>query len=42
MENMYHIWAGILQQDIDDEREWAETYGPQKQNRLEKAMQRRL
>ena len=42
MEDMYHIWAGRLQQDIDEEREQAETFGPRRQNRVEIAVQRRL
>ena len=42
MENMYHIWAGSFQQDIDEEREWAKIYGPWRQNHVERAVQRKL
>jgi len=39
---MYHIWCGRIQQELDEEREWAETFGPRRQNRVERAVQRRL
>ena len=42
MENMYHIWCKKLQQDIEDERESAETFGPRRQIRVERVVQRRL
>ena len=37
-----HIWCGRLQLDIDEEHEWAETYGLRRQNCVERAVQRRL
>ena len=42
MENMYYLYCGRLQQDIDEKRKWAETFGPRKQDRIERAVQRRL
>jgi hypothetical protein len=42
MENMYYLYCGRLQQAIDENHKWAETFGPRKKNRLERAMQRRL
>ena len=41
-DNMYHIWCGQLQQDINEEYELVETFGPRKQNRLERVVQQRL
>jgi hypothetical protein len=42
MENMYYLYCGRLQHEIDGKRKWAEAFGPQKQYRIERAVQRRL
>ena len=42
MENMYYLYCGRIQQELDEEREGAETFGPRRQNRVERAVQRRL
>jgi hypothetical protein len=42
MENIYYLYCGRLQQALDENRKWAETFGPQKQDRVERAVQRRL
>ena len=36
------MWCGRLQQDIDEEYKLTETFGPRKQNRVERAVERRL
>lgn len=39
MEKMYYRWCGRLQQDIEKERDSAETFG---QNRVERAVQQNV
>ena len=42
MENMYYLYCGRLQQEMSERRKWEETFGPRKQDRIERAVQRRL
>jgi hypothetical protein len=37
MENMYYRYCGRLQQNINQQRKWAETFGPRKQDRVERS-----
>jgi hypothetical protein len=39
---MYYLYCGRLQQTIDKNRKWTETFGPRKQDRIERSVQRRF
>ena len=42
MENLYYQYNGRRQQEANERRRWAVTYGPRKQDRIERSVQRRL
>ena len=42
MENLYYLYNGRRQQEANEQRRWAVTYGPRKQDRIERSVQRRL
>ena len=42
MENLYYLYNGRRQREANEQRKWAETFGPRKQDRIERAVQRRL
>ena len=42
MENMYYRYSERLQRNIDKQRKEAEKFGPRKQDRVERSVQRRL
>jgi hypothetical protein len=42
MENLYYLYNGRSQREANEQRKWAETFGPRKQDRVERAVQRRL
>ena len=39
---MYYRWCERLQQNIEEERKSAETFGPRRQNPVERAVQQKL
>ena len=42
MENLYYLHNVRRQREANEQRKWAETFGPRKQDRVERAVQRRL
>ena len=42
MENLYYLYNGRRQREANEQRKWAKTYGPRKQDRIERVVHRRL
>jgi hypothetical protein len=45
MENFFYLYNGRTQREAtqaNEQRKWAETFGPRKQDRIERSVQRRL